>query len=131
MKIKCGGAIKVSVLFTVFSLVLMICYCNMITVVLFNLFKTISFNLTTWTNSKNQSNVSNIDKIKKAYKTEYWICNEIFLFIGRTIGQCLFIIMGLNTNYLGIFMVIFIVFYILYEINSIKLQNVIMEEPIK
>lgn len=125
-----SSIITITSIFTIISLCLMIYHCDMFTIVLFNLFQTISKNLTEWINSRAQSNISNIVTIQKNYKVEYWLGNEISLVIARVTGQALFISMGLNISYLWLFMIMFISFYLLYTYHSIKLAKILKEEPV-
>lgn len=121
-------AIKITMIFTILSLCLMIFKCNAITIILFNLFQTISKNLVTLINSTNLSNLSNIEKIYKEYKVEYFLTNETCLFIARILSNSLFIIMAYTNS--NIIIIIFVVFLILFASHSIKLQKIIKEENI-
>ena len=119
-------AIKVSMIFTILSLVLMILNCNAVTIVLFNLFQTISKKLKNLITGNNQANLSNDSRIQKEYKTEYWLANETSLVIGRIISSSIFILIAYTDP--TIMIIIFALFLILFTINSIKLQKVIEEE---
>ena len=120
------SAIKISMIFTIISLFLMIFRCNAITIILFNLFQTISKKLKNLINGNNQANLSNYSKIAKEYKTEYWLANETSLVIGRIISSSLFILLAyIDTR---IMIILYAVFLILFANNSIKLQKVILEE---
>ncbi len=124
-----NSIIKISMLFTIISLCIMIYKCNMTTIILFNFFQTFSKGLMDLINGNSQANISNIETIKKEYKVEYWLGIETALFIGRIISNMLFIAMAFtNTN---IIMYIFIIFLILLATNSIKLQKIIQEEKNK
>ena len=122
-------AIKVSMIFTLLSLLLMIFNCNAVTIVLFNLFQTISKKLKILINGNNLANLSNDTRIQKEYKTEYWLANETSLVIGRIISSSVFIL----TAYANptIMIIIFAIFLLLFALNSIKLQKVIEEEEVK
>ncbi len=99
----------------------MLLNCNFITIVLYNLFQTISKGLTDLINEKNVSNFSNIKSIKKEFKVEYFLSIETSLFIGRIISNILFIFMAFtNSNYI---MTIFVVFAIMRAVSSIRLQS--------
>ena len=120
------SAIKISTVFTILTLFLMIFKCNTITIVLFNLFQTIFKNLNELINGNNQSNLSNYSKIAKEYKTEYWLTNETSLLIGRIISSVLFILLAcINTT---LMIILYALFLIIYALNSIKLQEAVMEE---
>lgn len=123
-----SNIIKISMLFTIVSLCLMICRCNMITIILFNLFQTFSKGLMDLINDNSQANISNIDIIKKEYKVEYWLGTETSLFAGRIISNVLFIIMAF-TN-LNIIIYIFVIFLVFLTMSSIKLQKIIEKEKI-
>ena len=120
--------ISISMILTILTLSLMILKCNIYTIVLFNLFQTISKNLVDLINGNSQSNLSNIDLIRNEYKVEYFLGTEISLFIGRFISQTLFIIMAfVNDVYL---IPMFIIFLIMLMINSLKLQKTVEEMEI-
>ena len=118
-------AIKVSMVFTILSLALMIYNCNVVTIVLFNLFQTISKKLKILINSNNLANLSNDSRIQKEYKTEYWLANETSLAIGRIISSSFFILIAYTNP--TIMISIFAICLVLLALNSIKLQNVIEE----
>lgn len=119
-------AIKISMIFTIVSLVLMIFNCNAVTIVLFNLFQTISKKLKNLITGNNQANLSNDSKIQKEYKTEYWLANETSLVIGRIISSSIFILIAYTDP--TVMIIIFALFLILFTINSLKLQKIIEEE---
>jgi YQGE family putative transporter len=118
--------IKVSMTFTIISLFIMIFNCNFVTIVLFNLFQTISKSLMDLINGNSQGNLCNDERIRKEYKVEYWLTNETALCIARIISNSIFILMAYTNSQLII--IIFAVFLILYASNSIKLQRIIKEE---
>lgn len=105
---------------TIILLCIMLLNCNFITVVLYNLFQTISKLLSDLIRERNIFNFSNIETIKRKYKVEYFLTLEKSLFIGRVISNTLFILMAfLDTNFI---MVIFVIFVILQAISVVKLQ---------
>lgn len=115
--------INISTVLTVISLILMIFYCNPITIIVFNLFKTISKSILEVINTSSRANLSNLDIIKKEYKSEYTVMIETSLVIGRVLSHLIFILMAFaNSTFI---ILIFAVFLILYSYNSIKLQKVI------
>lgn len=106
---------------TIILLCVMLINCNFLTIILYNLFQTISKGLTDLINERNVSNYSNIKELKQEYKVEYFLSIETSLFIGRVISNVLFIFMAFtNTN---IIMVIFVIFAIMRAISSIRLQS--------
>lgn len=106
---------------TIILLCIMILNCNFTTVVLYNLFQTISKLLSDLIRERNIFNFSNIEIIRKKFKVEYFLTLETSLCIGRVISNLLFILMAfLNSNFI---MAIFIVFVILQAISLIKLQS--------
>ncbi len=115
--------IKVSTVFTVISLCLMIYKGNMATIILFNLFKTFSRELMDLINLKNKTNTSNLSIIQKEYKVEYWFGVETALFIGRLISNSLFILMAFTGA--GVMIYIFAIFLILFARALINLQKTI------
>lgn len=121
-----SSAIKISMVFTIISLFLMIFRCNAVTIIFFNLFQTISKKLKNLITGNNQANLSNYSKIAKEYKTEYWLANETSLVIGRIISSSVFILLAyLDTT---IMIILYALFLILFAINSMKLQKIILEE---
>ncbi len=105
---------------TVILLCVMLLNCNFLTVVLYNLFQTVSKLLSDLINERNIVNFSNIEAIKKEYKVEYFFTGETALFIGRVVSNALFILMAfLNANFI---MAIFVLFVILQALSVIKLQ---------
>lgn len=120
--------IKISMVLTILFLFLMIFRCNAITIILFNLFQTISKNTVTLINGKNQSNLCNIKEIREEYKVEYWLTTETSLVIARIVSSCMFILMAYTNS--NIIIIVFAVFLILFASDSIKLQKAIEEEKI-
>lgn len=119
---------KVTMGFTVVSLCAMIYNCTMTTIILFNLFQTISLELMNLINESSQLNLSNIDIIKKDYKVEYWLGNETALFLGRVVSSILFIVLAFTSSNFMIY--IFVILLILFANSSIQLQKVIKEKEI-
>ena len=115
-------------LLTIISLFFMIFKCNSTTIILFNLFQTISRNLTDLINGNNQFNLCNDSKIHKEYKVEYWLANETMLVVSRIISNCIFILMAFVESKL--IMLLFVIFLILLASNSIKLQKIMEEEKL-
>lgn len=113
--------IKISMIFTIVSLCIMIMQCNAITIVVFNFFQTISNSLVDLINSSSIANISNLDLIGKEYKFEYFLGNEFSLFIGRVISNSLLILMAFVNSTIIVFVLIF--FLIMLMINSIRLQE--------
>ncbi len=120
--------IKISMVLTILFLFLMIFRCNAITIILFNLFQTISKNTVTLINGKNQSNLCNIKEIREEYKVEYWLTTETSLVIARIVSSCMFILMAYTNS--NIIIIVFAVFLILFASDSIKLQKAIEKEKI-
>lgn len=118
--------IKISMTLTIISLFLMIFKCNVITIILFNLFQTIARTVMDLINGISQSNLSNDKITKKEYKVEYWLMNELALVISRVISNCLFILMSFTNSQLII--IIFALFLVLWSYHSIMLQKVIKVE---
>ncbi len=121
-----SSAIKVSMLFTVISLFIMIFKCNAVTIVLFNLFSTISKKLKNLIIGNTQANLSNYDKIKKEYKTEYWLANETSLVIGRIISSSLFILLAYLDS--TVMIIVYAIFLILFTLSATKLQKFVLED---
>lgn len=99
----------------------MLINCNFITIVLYNLFQTISKDLANLINDTTIANFSNIKEIKQEYKVEYFLSIESSLFVGRVISNVLFIFMAFtNSNFI---MAIFVIFAAVWFISSIRLQT--------
>lgn len=113
--------IMISMSLTIISLIVMIIYCNAVTIIIFNFFQTISRELTNLINGNSKYNISNLQTIRKEYKVEYYLSIELMLFIGRMISQALFILMA----FVDIIYIIptFIFFLIVLMLKSIKLQK--------
>lgn len=122
-------AIKISMAFTIIFLFFMILNCNPITIVLFNLFQTISKKFKNLITGNNQANLSNYKEIAKEYKTEYWLANESALVIGRIISCIIFILLSYID--LTIMIIVYALFLILFATNSIKLQKMLMEKELQ
>lgn len=112
-----------SMSFTILSLFLMIYKCNVITIVLFNLFQTISKKLKDLIIGNTQANLSNDSKIQKEYKTEYWLANETALVILRIISSSIFILIAYCNS--TIMIIVYALFLIIFTINSVKLQKIV------
>jgi len=108
---------------TIILLCVMVINCNFITIVLYNLFQTISKGLTDLINEKNIFNFSNIKEIRKEYKVEYFLSLETGLFIGRIISNILFIFMAFTDT--KMIMTVFVIFAILRTLSSIRLQSTV------
>lgn len=122
-KKKYPSIIRISMCITILSLIIMVVNCNMITIVLFNFFQTISKELVDLINNNSKANISNLSLIRKEYKVEYYLGIELMLFLGRMISQSLFIVMAFVD---AIYIIpIFIIFLVMLMFNSIKLQNYI------
>lgn len=117
--------IKFSSCFTVISFIFMIFNCNAISIIVFNFFQTIFKCLKELINGNSQSNLSNEEKIKKEYKTEYWVTSETSLVIARVISNSIFILMAYTNS--NIIILIFAIFLIMYAISSIKLQKLLKD----
>ncbi len=91
--------IKITTVFTAFSLFYMIYHCNMVTVILFNFLQTISKGLTELIGNYNTFDLANIEVLQKEYKVEFFVGNEFFLYVGRFISQSLFILMALTRKH--------------------------------
>ncbi len=120
--------IKISMTLTVIFLFVMIFRCNTVTIILFNLFQTISKNIASLINGNSQSNLCNIEKIREEYKVEYWLVSETCLVVARIISSCMFIFMAYTNS--NIIIITFAVFLVLFAGNSIKLQKTIEKERI-
>lgn len=94
-----GPAVRGFMILTVICLIIMIFNCRAATIILFNLFYTVSKTLATLINENIQADLSNLGNIKKEYKVEYWLANETCFFAARLISNVLFIGMAfLNGN---------------------------------
>lgn len=113
--------IIVSMFLTIVSLCTMLLYCNIVTVVMFNLFQTISREITNLINGSSKSNISNFKYIKDNNYIEFWIVDEFVLFIARVISQLIFILLAFtNSMYI---ILIYIAFLVILTKASIQLQH--------
>lgn len=112
--------IIISTVFTIISLFIMIINCNMISIVLFNLFQRFSKGIIDLVNNSNEFNIANIVELRDEYKVEYFLSQETGLVIGRIISNSLFILMAFTDN--NIILYLFILFIILWSYSSIRLQ---------
>ena len=124
-----ASAIKISMIFTILSLFLMIFKCNAITIILFNLFQTISKKLKDLIVGNTQANLSNYNIIAKEYKTEYFLSTETALVIGRILSGSVFILLAYIN--IKIMIITYALFLILFAINSVKLQKIYIGGKIK
>ena len=115
--------IRFTMTFTICSLIILIIKCNVITIIVFNLFQTISNTLLGLINDYSKANLSNIKSIRTKYKIEYYIFSDFYLFLGRVLSYVLFILIA----FIGEIFIIpfFIMALILLTYNSIKLQKLI------
>ncbi len=116
-------AIKLTMTFTIISLFIMIFNCNSLTIILFNLFQTISKSLCVLIFMNNLHNLSNDDAIKKEYKSEYWLSTETSVAMGRVISSILFILLAFFDT--TIMIVVYALFLIIFATNLIKLQKIL------
>lgn len=122
-----GPAIRISMVLTVICLIVMMMNCRAETIVLFNLFYTVSKTLGTLINENIQANLSNFENIRKEYKVEYWLANETCFFAARLISNGLFIGMAfVNGNAV---ILIFAVFLLLMG-RSLANMNKMMDKMV-
>ncbi len=104
-----GPAIRISMVLTVICLMVMMMNCRAETIVLFNLFYTVSKTLGTLINENIQADLSNFENIRKEYKVEYWLANETCFFAARLISNGLFIGMAfVNGNAIILIFAVFL-----------------------
>ena len=116
-------AVKVSMLFTIITLFIMIFNCNSVTIVLFNLFQTISKTLSNLIFTNTLYDLSNDDKIKKEYKSEYWLSTETSVFLGRVVSSILFILLAFFDT--TVMIIGYALFLIIFSSNLVKLQKML------
>lgn len=88
-----------SIVCTTISLLVMTFHCNIITVVLFKLFHTITKEGTSIIVDIDRANLCNDAKVKHEYKMEFWLNTEQHLVVGRLISNVLFIMMAFTDNW--------------------------------
>ncbi len=104
-----GPAIRISMVLTVICLMVMMMNCRAETIVLFNLFYTVSKTLGTLINENIQADLSNFENIRKEYKVEYWLANETCFFAARIISNGIFIGMAfVNGNAIILIFAVFL-----------------------
>lgn len=121
-------AIKISTVLTVLTLILMVFYCNPITIITFNLFQTIFKNLLQLIHGNNEADLANLDIIKKEYKVEFYLLNETYLFFGRVVSALIFMLMAFTDS--ALIVLTFVIFIVLFAYNLITLQKAIEEEKV-
>lgn len=122
-------SIKITMIFTIISLFIMIWNCNAITIVLFNLFLTISRTLNSLIIGNSLHDLSNDKKIKKEYKSEYWLTTETFVALGRTLSAISFILFSYFN--VTIMIITYAIFLIIFTINIVKAQKTLHNKKIK
>ena len=116
------SVIKVSMVMTTASLGLMVYDCRAVTIIIFNLFYTISKSIVILINENIQANLSNDGRIEKEYKVEYWLANETCFFAARIISNGIFILMAFwNIN---VIMAVFAVCLLLLSRELSKLHRI-------
>lgn len=106
-----GPAIRISMMFTVICLIIMMTDCRAETIILFNLFYTVSKTLGTLINENIQADLSNFENIRREYKVEYWLSNETCFFAARIMSNGLFIGMAfVNGNIIILIFGLFLLF---------------------
>ncbi|MDE6204139.1 MAG: MFS transporter [Lachnospiraceae bacterium] len=113
--------IRISIIMTVIALCIMICDCRALTIILFNLFYTISKSIVILINENIQANLSNNAGIRNEYKVEYWLANETCFFAARIVSNGIFILMAVwNIN---VIMAVFMIFLLLLSHELSKLHR--------
>lgn len=128
-KSKYSSILKYTTLLTVLGLLLIMIKTNFITVVLFNLFQTISSSLCSLIIDNSEIDIANHKEIKDKYKVEYFIGMEKNICIGRVIGYILYIMIGLSNSILltDFILIIFMILIILLSYYGIKLRNSVLK----
>lgn len=124
-KEKYSKILKYSMILTTLGIMLLMLKVNIITVVIFNFFQTISSSLCLLIIEKFRLDISNHKQIKDKYKVEYFTETEKNLFIGRMIGYTLYIILGISKTSLmtNLILFIFAAINILLSYYGIELRD--------
>lgn len=119
-------AILISAILTILSLITLIIFCNVYTIVIFNFCQTLLKSFMGLINDNSKANLCNDERIRKDYKVEYWVVDETMLVLSRILSNSIFILMAFFDT--TIFIIIFGVFLAVLAYNSIKLQWLIKKK---
>lgn len=113
---------SVSAILTIISLLMMIFDNNVLAVVMFKFFRVISKDGTHLITETHTANLCNSEKIKREYKTEYWLTNEKWLVLGRSLSCLLFMMMAFMESWTPI-MLLFTFFLAMFHLSSIQFHR--------
>lgn len=116
------GFMSVSAVLTIISLLFMIFDNSALAVIAFKFFRVISKDGTHLITETYTSNLCNSEKIKREYKTEYWLTNEKWLVLGRSLSCLLFMAMAFMESWTPI-MLLFTFLLAMFHLASIQFHR--------
>lgn len=116
----------ISNILTIFSLILMLFKCNPFTIIVFNFIQSFAKTYILLIDTTNTLILSNISIIKEQFKEEYFLFNEIFIFLGRLLSYTIFCALAFVKNNIctNIIMIIFILFVIIRMYYSLNVEKI-------
>lgn len=119
-----GGTIGLSAVATIVSFLAMVFECNFVTIIIFKLCQVVFSEFTHSVTETGGANLSNSVKIRREYKSEFWVTNERYLVAGRIISNLLFISMACTESWTPI-MVAFAILLGAFALAAIKFQSTV------
>lgn len=114
---------SVTMSITIVTMILMIFECNPVTIILFRFWRGASKDITHNINERYASNLSNDEKVKRRFKTEFWVNNEGYLVTGRVISGLLLISLSFMEDW-TFMMLVFAVLIGVWGYTSVRYQQV-------
>ncbi len=109
---------------TVASMILMIFDCNPVTIILFRFWRGASKDITHNINEHYAANLSNDEKVKRRFKTEFWVNNERYLVSGRILSGLLLISLAFMEDW-TFMMLVFAALIGIWGYTSVRFQRAI------
>lgn len=119
-----SGAIGLPAIAMIASFLAMVFECNVVTIVIFKFCRVIFLDFTHSITETGGANLSNDVKIRREYKSEFWVTNEQYLVAGRVISNLLFISMAFMESWTPI-MIVFAVLLGIFALTAIKFQSTV------
>ena len=118
--------LRISLIFSIISFILVLCKINITTIVIYNIVYYVFMNIILKITEVNLFDYSNKEPFKTKYNTEYFIYRELFLNIGRMLGYiALLILVGITQNLynLNIMFLIIVLSIVGVVLVSNKIEN--------
>lgn len=117
-----SGAIGFSAFAMIATFLAMVAECNVITIIIFKLCRVVFIDITHSITETGSANLSNDPRIKRDYKSEFWVTNERYLVAGRVLSNILFISMAFMSSWTPV-MITFAVLLGAYAFTAIRFQH--------